>query len=442
VSHVLSDTWLGGASIALYNRERIVKLRSFLRVLKPLQIRSSQFFHLLFLKYYENMLGLRAASLTYATLLSLVPLLAVTFSVLKAFGVQQLIEPFLTQALAPLGPDRVEITRRLIGFVDNTRVDVLGAVGVAGLFYSVIYLVSTVEEALNQIWRTQPSRTWTRRYGEYMGLLLVGPVLIFAAFAVIASAQSYWLVQRLVDTTVFGLRFALLTRFLPFLFLWAAFAFVYKFMPSTHVPLSSSLIGAAVAALLWQLLSIVFTAFIVNSVSYAAIYSGFAILVVLVWLYAAWLVILIGAQVGYLHQHSSVYLPGAAAGKQGHLFEEQLALSLLCEIGQRFITGKPPATEKNLSRALGVPPDQLESLLEKYIGRGLVLRSAEPAGVSLARPPEQIPATEILDVLHGPADSRGDNDPVAEFLRRREAIVHESLATVTLKDLADQHRSA
>jgi membrane protein len=420
-----------------------VKLRSFLRVLKPLQIRSSQFFHLLFLKYYENMLGLRAASLTYATLLSLVPLLAVTFSVLKAFGVQQLIEPFLTQALAPLGPDRVEITRRLIGFVDNTRVDVLGAVGVAGLFYSVIYLVSTVEEALNQIWRTQPSRTWTRRYGEYMGLLLVGPVLIFAAFAVIASAQSYWLVQRLVDTTVFGLRFALLTRFLPFLFLWAAFAFVYKFMPSTHVPLSSSLIGAAVAALLWQLLSIVFTAFIVNSVSYAAIYSGFAILIVfLVWLYAAWLVILIGAQVGYLHQHSSVYLPGAAAGKQGHLFEEQLALSLLCEIGQRFITGKPPATEKNLSRALGVPPDQLESLLEKYIGRGLVLRSAEPAGISLARPPEQIPATEILDILHGPAESSSDNDPVAEFLRRREAIVHESLATVTLKDLADQHRSA
>jgi membrane protein len=420
-----------------------LKVRSFLRVLKPMRIRSAQFFHLLFLKYYENMLGLRAASLTYATLLSLVPLLAVTFSVLKAFGVQQLIEPFLAQALAPLGPERIEITRRLIGFVDNTRVDVLGAVGVAGLFYSVIYLVSTVEEALNQIWRAQPSRTWTRRYGEYMGLLLVGPVLIFAAFAVIASAQSYWLVQRLVDTTVFGLRFTLLTRFLPFLFLWAAFAFLYKFMPSTHVPLSSSMIGAAVAAILWQLMSIVFTAFIVNSVSYAAIYSGFAILVVfLVWLYAAWLVILIGAQVGYLHQHSSVYLPGAAAGKQGHLFEEQLALSLLCEIGQRFITGKPPATEKNLSRALGVPPDQLDSLLEKYIGRGLVLRSAEPAGVSLARPPEQIPATEILDILHGPADSSSDNsDPVVEFLHRREAIVHESLAAVTLKDLANPDRS-
>jgi membrane protein len=433
-----------GAEIPSSITERVMRTRSFVRVLKSLQIRSSQFVHLLLQRYYENMLGLRAASLTYATLLSLVPLLAVTFSVLKAFGVQQLIGPFLTQALAPLGPDRIEITRRLIEFVDNTRVDVLGAVGVAGLFYSVIYLVSTVEESLNQIWRTQPSRTWTRRYGEYMGLLLVGPVLIFAAFAVIASAQSYWLVQRLVDTSVFGVRFALLTRFLPFVSLWAGFAFLYKFMPSTHVPLSSALTGAGVAAILWQLLSIVFTAFIVNSVSYAAIYSGFAILVVfLVWLYAAWLVILIGAEIAYLRQHSSVYLPGTAARKQGHLFEERLALSLLCEIGQRFITGKPPATEKNLSRTLGVPPDQIDTLLEKFIGRGLVLRSAEPAGVSLARPPEQIPATEILDVVHGAVDSGADtSDPVSEFLRRREAVVHESLAAVTLKDLADQHPSA
>jgi membrane protein len=251
-------------------------------------------------------------------------------------------------------------------------------------------------------------------------------------------------VQRLVDTSVFGLRFALLTRFLPLAFTWAGFAFLYKFMPSTHVPLSSALTGSAVAAILWQLLSIIFTAFIVNSVSYAAIYSGFAILVVfLVWLYAAWLIILIGAEIAYLHQHSSVYLPMAAAGKQGHLFEERLALSLLCEIGQRFITGKPPATEKNLSRTLGVPPDQIDALLEKFIGRGLVLRSAEPSGVSLARPPERILATEILDVLHGALESGRDvDDPVSEFLRRRDAVVHENLAAVTLKDLADHHRPA
>jgi membrane protein len=419
-----------------------VKARSLLRFVRALQIRASQFAHLLLQRYYDDMLGLRAASLTYATLLSLVPLLAVTFSVLKAFGVQYLIEPFLTQALAPLGPDRSEITRRLIEFVDNTRVDVLGAVGVAGLFYSVIYLVSTVEESLNQIWRAQPSRTWTRRYGEYMGLLLVGPVLIFAGFAVIASAQSYWLVQRLVDTTVFGVRFALLTRFLPFVAIWAGFAFLYKFMPSTHVPLSSAFVGAAVAAILWQLVSIVFTAFIVNSVSYAAIYSGFAILVVfLVWLYAAWLLVLIGAEIAYLHQHSAVYLPMAAAGRQGHLFEERIALSVLCEISERFISGKPPATEKNLSRTIAVPPDQIDALLEKFIRRGLVLRSAEPAGVSLARPPEQISVTEVLDVLHGAIElGRDTSDPVLEFLRRRDAIVHESLAAVTLKDLTDQRR--
>ena len=413
---------------------------SVLRALKSLRIRSSQLAYIALQRYYDDMLALRAASLTYATLLSLVPFLAVTFSVLKAFGAQYMIEPFLTQALAPLGPDRIEITRRLIGFVDNTRVDVLGAVGVAGLFYSVIYLVGNIEESLNQIWRTQPSRTWTRRYGEYLGMLLVGPVLIFACLALIASAQSYWLVQRMVDLNVFGIRVALLTRVLPFLFLCAGFTFLYKFIPSVHVPFSSAVIGAAVAAILWQLSSIAFTAFIVNSVSYAAIYSGFAILIVfLIWLYVAWLIVLVGGEMAYLHQHSSVYLPSFAHGKQGHIFEERLALSLLCEVTRRFIAGKPPVTERYLSRTLGVPPDQIDPLLEKFVGRGMLLRAAQPAGISLARPPEQIAATEILDALHGGIDFGIDNgDAVAEFLRRRDAVVHENLDEVTLKSLADR----
>ena len=413
---------------------------SALRGLRSLRIRVTQFLHIGLQRYYDDMLGLRAASLTYATLLSLVPFLAVTFSVLKAFGVQYMIEPFLAQALAPLGPERVEITRRVIQFVDNTRVDVLGAVGVAGLFYSVIYLVGNVEESLNQIWRAQPVRTWTRRYGEYLGLLLVGPVLVFAAFALIASAQSYWLVQHLADFQVFGFRLALLTRVLPFVFLCAGFTFLFKFMPSTHVPFSSALLGAAVAALLWQIASVVFTAFIVNSVSYAAIYSGFAILVVLlIWIYAAWLIVLIGAETAYLHQHSSVYLP-TGAGKQGYLFEERVALLLLREVAGRFISGKPPATEKSLSRILAVPPDHIDALLEKFIDRGLLLRSAQPPGISLARPPEQITATEILGILQGGNGLAGDNgDAVAEFLRRRNELVHQNFDNVTLKSLAERH---
>jgi membrane protein len=89
-------------------------------------------------KYYADMLNVRAAALSYWTLLSLVPFLAVTFSVLKAFGVDDFIEAFLLEALEPLGSGRIEITRRIVGFVSNADAGVLGAIGVAGLFYSVV----------------------------------------------------------------------------------------------------------------------------------------------------------------------------------------------------------------------------------------------------------------------------------------------------------------
>ncbi len=107
-------------------------------------------------KYYTDLLGMRAAALSYWTLLSLVPLLAVTFSVLKAFGVDYFIEAFLLEALEPLGAGRSEITRRIVGFVSNAEAGVLGAVGVAGLFYTVVSLIGNIEDALNQIWRAQP----------------------------------------------------------------------------------------------------------------------------------------------------------------------------------------------------------------------------------------------------------------------------------------------
>ena len=404
-----------------------------------MRLKLAQFLHIAVQRYYGDMLSLRAASLTYSTLLSLVPFLAVTFSVLKAFGVQYRIEPFLTQALAPLGPQRIEITARLVHFVNNTRVDLLGAVGVAGLFYTVVSLVSTVEESLNQIWRARPSQAWTQRYGEYLGVLLVGPVLVFAGFALLASAQSYWLVQRLAGVRGFGLMLALLTRILPFFFLTAGFTFLYKLIPSTHVRLRSAVFGGAVAAILWQLAGIAFTAFVVNSVSYAAIYSGFAILVVfLIWLYVGWLIVLVGGEAAYLHQHASIYLPVGGGVSQEFIFQERLALSLLVEITRRFLSAKPPPTEKTLSQILSVPPDEIDPLVEKFIGRGMLLRSTQPEGISLARPPEDIRATEILDAVRGRINQAQENgDPVAQFLSRRDSLVHERLDAITLRSLAE-----
>ena len=147
-------------------------------------------------EFKESVLSIRATSLVYTTLLSLVPFLAVTFSVLKGFGFHQQIEPVLAEALEPLGPRGLEITANIIEFVDNLNVGVLGVVGVAGLFYTTYSLIEKIEEALNSIWRVHQGRPIARKFTDYLSVVLVGPVL---------GVHGFWIngffAKPLVDST-------------------------------------------------------------------------------------------------------------------------------------------------------------------------------------------------------------------------------------------------
>ena len=188
-------------------------------------------------RYRDDVLSLQAMSLTYSTLLSLVPFLAVMFSVLKAFEVQDALEPFLVQLLQPLGANASEVTKTIIGFVDNLRVGILGAAGLAMLFYTVVTLVAKIEDALNRIWRLPRSRSWGERITAYLTVVLVGPVMVFTALTLTASAQSYWLVERLIKIGFVSYVFTLATNVMPFVLFCATFTFLYKVIPYTHVRL-------------------------------------------------------------------------------------------------------------------------------------------------------------------------------------------------------------
>jgi membrane protein len=205
--------------------------------------------------------SLEAMSLVYSTLLSLVPFIAVVFSLLKAFGAQYRVEPLVAQMLAPLGASGVELANQVVEFVTRVNVGVLGAVGVAGLFYTVLSLVGKIEEALNAIWHARHARSLVRRFSDYLSILLVGPVLVFAAFTVIASAQSSWLVQRVLEITRLEfVTLALVEHVTPFVLLAAAFTFLYRCLPAARVTLAAAAVGGFTAAVLWQLGSVGFTA--------------------------------------------------------------------------------------------------------------------------------------------------------------------------------------
>ncbi|MDH4192675.1 MAG: YihY family inner membrane protein [Nitrospirota bacterium] len=393
-------------------------------------------------EFQESVLSIRATSLVYTTLLSLVPFLAVTFSVLKAFGIHQQIQPILAQALDPLGPRGAEITTNIIRFVDNLKVGVLGAVGVAGLFYTTYSLIEKIEEALNSIWRVEAGRPLARRITDYLSVVLVGPVFVFTAFGMTASAQSHWLVQKFMAVQPFGHLMVVLTNLLPFFFMCFVFTFIYKVLPYTTVNFSSALVGGITAGMFWQVAGMAFAAFVVGTGRYSAIYSSFAVLILfLIWLYVGWLIVLAGAQVAYYHQHPAAYLLHLRRKHQTPLFREYLTLALLRHITRRFLLGKPPLQESQLARAQGVPLTLVESLINDLVKAGMVFRTDDPQGLVLARPPESIPVGEVLRVVQhqphsGPQSFSMGTDGISQLLMRRDAAIDAALDGITLRNLA------
>jgi membrane protein len=400
------------------------------------------------LEFRHRLLDARAAGLVYTTLLSLVPFLAVMFSVLKAFGVHHHIEPLLAQALEPLGPKGLEITATVIGFVDNLKIGVLGVVGVAGLFYTTYSLIDKIEQALNAIWMVRHGRSWTRKFADYLSAVLVGPVLVFTAFGLMASLQSHTVVQRLMEIEPFGSLLVWTAELVPFFMLCGVFTFFYKFIPNTQVRIGSALVGGISAAILWGIAGEAFAKFVATSAKYSAIYSSFAVLILfLLWLYAGWLIVLIGAQFSFFHQHPTAYLSRLLWQRGTHAFRERLAFNLLLVLARRYLKGERPLRSSELAIELNLPLSLVEEEVERLVDSGLIGVMNEPEGVSLIKPPELISAKEILDTAHEgkpagvplPVDQE---DPVYNLLCRRDEAVEQTLAGCTLQSLALETRNS
>lgn len=358
--------------------------------------------------FIQNLVKLQAMALAFKTLLSLAPLLAVVFSLLKAFGVHNRLEPALAEALAPLGDKGAEITVHLIGFVNKMSAGALGSVGLVTLFITVLSLMGTIEEAFNHIWRVKSPRKLARRFSDYLSAILVGPILVFAAVTITATLQNNAIVQSLLSLQALGAVILFLLRLVPYITLWGAFTFVYMFIPNTHVRLRSAVVGGLVAAVLWQTVGWGFAVFVASSTRYYVIYSSFAILLLfLLWLHIGWLIVLLGAQVAYAHQHIHFYLGDRELLAQTPAGREKLALHLMLLIGKNFYHGRDPLNVAGIAAQLRLPAGIVKEFMVMFADLKLVLPLAEEDTYVLARAPETIGVKEILDgVRHSGRSAR------------------------------------
>ncbi|MYA28523.1 MAG: YihY family inner membrane protein, partial [Nitrospira sp. SB0666_bin_27] len=298
----------------------------------------------------------------------------------------------------------------------------------------------------NYIWRVRDARPLTRKFTDYLSVVLVGPVLVFTAVATIASAQSHWLVQTILRIEPVGTAVLWMTAFMPFVLICLGFTFLYKFVPHTQVTVASALVGGVTGGILWKIVGMLFASFVAGAARYSAIYSGFAILILfLLWLYVGWLIVLVGAQVAYYHQHPTAYLTRLRWKQDTAAFQEHLALTMLVHVTRQYAAGEPPYQPQQLAAKLGVPLSALEALVENFVEHGLMYRTAEPKGMTLGRPPEQITVLEVLRLVahkDQPDVPSQSHDPIGALLRQRDQAVYQALAGVTLATLATQDPAA
>lgn len=389
---------------------------------------------------FDGQISMRAMSLVYTTLLSLVPFLALGFSVLKALGVHNTLEPVLVEFLRPLGPQASDITGNVIGFVEKIQVGLLGSVGVALLFYTAISLIQKVESSFNYIWRIERPRPFVQRVGEYLSVLMVGPVMVFAALGVTASVLNSGLVTQIKGIEPFGFALYGITRLIPYAMIVGMFTFLYAYMPNTKVNLRAAAIAGLTAGVMWQTASIAFASFVAGTTNYDAIYSGFAVVILLlIWLYVGWLILLIGCQLAFYVQHPAHMKPDRAVPLAPGRHSEYLALMVMGTTGRRFLEGKPAMAQEDLARELGAAPEHVARAVDTLIARGFLIESGRQRTQLI--PARDLESATVGDLWRAVRAGQSDLRPhgamgqeIAGFIDQAERDFSQGPGRMSLRD--------
>ncbi|MGD8525299.1 MAG: YhjD/YihY/BrkB family envelope integrity protein [Thioalkalispiraceae bacterium] len=420
----------------------------------PLQRRgvvALRILYLLIRDLREGQLNLRAMGLVYTTLLAIVPLIAVSFSVLKGFGVHNQVEPLLLGIMEPLGEKGIEITERIIGFVDNIKAGILGSLGLAFLIYTVVSLLQKIERAFNFTWRVTTHRPLSQRFSDYITLILIGPVLIFSALGVTASVSNIGLLEKVMQIEAIGLLLNLVGYLVPFILIVTIFSLVYKLVPNVNVKFKSALVGAVVAGLLWQISSWAFTNFVVGSATkYTAIYSAFATLIIfMIWLYLNWLILLIGCSVSFYYQYPEQRNLRSRNLVLSNRLREKLALHIMVLIARHFYQHKAAWTLDGLAKRLHISGEVCDIMVNNLLQAGLLVRTADdPVRFIPGYAIETITVNDIVSCVREAGESPsfsthslpGDEVVDGLFSGIEEAI-HKQLAVITLHDLLSKDKS-
>ncbi|WP_291317550.1 YihY/virulence factor BrkB family protein [Desulfuromonas sp.] len=415
---------------------------------KALLVRQVQVANLVVRDFIADRCLLRASALTYATLLSIVPLLALMFAVLKGFGVQNSLQPLLLEKFAA---GSGEVIGEIVNYIDNTNVGRLGMLGLAMLIFTVLTLLSNIEKSFNAIWGVDETRGLLRRFADYFSVVTVGPLLVIAAISMTSTLQSHAFVARFQATAFIGPIILFLFSTIPYLGMWIAFTALYIFMPNTKVNYRAAVVGGIFGGTLWQLAQLGYVHFQVGVAKYNAIYGTMAALpIFMVWIYLSWLIVLLGLEVTYAWQNLRL-VPSDVRGEQVNFSSrEMVALTVMLVVGEAFYRGEKRWTPERLCVDLDLPPRLAKNILAQLVSLGFLSEvhdnGDEGCHYQPGLAPEVLTVHDLLEGLKGDGVTFArlrrtpERDVVTEIEARIAEAGRSALQGATLQDLVTRMR--
>jgi len=396
----------------------------------------------------EDKCELHASALTFYSLVSIVPVAAMAFGIAKGFGFGKVLEGQLLERLAGHKEVLANVIQISLVLLENTKGGLIAGIGLVVLLWAVIKMLIQIEDSFNDIWGIKERRSIGRMFGNYLSLMLIGPIspILSSSVTLFISTQLQPIMKQFSLLGFFSPLVFLLLKLLPFCLLWGLFTFFYLFMPNTKVRFSSGLLAGILAGTLFQIVQWAYINFQIGVVQYNAIYGSFAVLpLFLVWLQLSWLIVLYGVELSFAHQNVDTYEFQSDAQQASHRVKTLFSLQVTSELIKNFATGENPLTARQLSHRLEIPlrfvQEILFELVQSHILSVTEKGNGEDHGYQPALDINTLTVRYVLEALdrrglntlpfaHSPGFSR-----LAETLELFGQTVDKLPANIRLKDL-------
>lgn len=315
----------------------------------------------------EHDLIVRSASLTFYTLMSIVPVAALIFGMIKGFGMETNLHEYLVDRF----PQYTVIIDNVLHFANNmlarTRGGVVASFGFVVLIWAVMRVFGNIESAFNNIWEVKKSRSIARKFSDYMSVIFVTPILW-----IIANGIGLFIRNKL--STIGWVPWDLLYGLASLVLLWLMFAFLYLVMPNTKVKIRNALTAGIIAGTAFSIFQVAYVYIQSQLTSYNAIYGSFAAVpLFLIWLQTSWQIVLTGAELSFAYQNIGSYEQERESLHISYDDRRKITLAAMLLIVRHYVQNKGPVTSEMVSNALNMPLRIVRDVIFNLENAGLLL---------------------------------------------------------------------